>query len=139
MKDYDGRIRLIIRYMPLHPNSLSAATFIEAAGEQGKYWEALDLLFQKQGEWGTKHGVEAAKQPDINTLFKKYAAEMNLEMDKMNSAFAENKFQKKVQRDYEDGEILAVSQTPTLFINGKRLMRLNDTDLRYSIDQELKK
>ncbi len=47
MKDYEGKIRLVARYMPLHPNSLSAATFIEAAGEQGKYWQAQEMLFQK--------------------------------------------------------------------------------------------
>jgi len=45
LKDYDGKIRLVVRYMPLHPNSLSAATFTEAAGEQGKYWQAQEMLF----------------------------------------------------------------------------------------------
>jgi len=36
MSDYDGKIRLVVRYMPLHPNSLRAAALTEAAGEQGK-------------------------------------------------------------------------------------------------------
>jgi protein-disulfide isomerase len=45
LKDYDGKVRLVVRYMPLHPNSLSAATFTEAAGEQGKYWQAQEMLF----------------------------------------------------------------------------------------------
>src|SRR5687767_13601447 len=55
VKDYDGRIKFVARYMALHPNSVPAATFTEAAGEQGKYWEAQELLFKKQPEWGTKH------------------------------------------------------------------------------------
>ena len=50
--EYGGKVRLVMRYMPLHPNSITAATFIEAAGEQGKYWQAQELLFQKQSEWG---------------------------------------------------------------------------------------
>src|SRR5215207_3746893 len=59
MKDYDGKVRLVVRYMPLHPNSMLAATFTEAAGEQGKYWQAHDLLFAKQSEWGERHGAPA--------------------------------------------------------------------------------
>ena len=35
LADYQGKIRLVTRYMPLHPNSMTAANFTEAAGEQG--------------------------------------------------------------------------------------------------------
>ncbi len=138
LKEYEGKVKLVVRYMPLHPNSLSAATFIEAAGEQGKYWEAEDLLFEKQPEWGTKHGQPPANQGDINTLFKKYAAELGLDMDKMNSAFAENKFASKIERDKKDGQSLGVRQTPTVFVNGTKLARLDETALRSLIDEVLK-
>lgn len=137
LKEYEGKAKLVVRYMPLHPNSLSAATFIEAAGEQGKYWEAEDLLFEKQPEWGTKHGQPSANQADINTLFKKYAAELGLDMDKMNSAFAENKFAAKIERDKKDGQSLGVRQTPTLFVNGRKLARLDENALKSLIDAEL--
>lgn len=138
MKDYDGKIRLVVRYMPLHPNSLSAATFTEAAGEQGKYWEAQEMLFRKQSEWGTKHGPNPAPPVDINALFKKYASELGLDEGKMNAAFAENRYQSKVQRDYKDGQTLGVRQTPTFFVNGRKLARFSEADLRALIDDELK-
>lgn len=137
MKDYEGKIRLVVRYMPLHPNSLTAATFTEAAGEQGKYWQAQEFLFQKQPEWGTKHGHGAEQQPDINSLFKKYAADLGLDMNKMNAVFAENKYKAKVERDLQDGKTLSVTQTPTFFINGRRLARLNEADLKALIQAEL--
>lgn len=137
MKDYEGKIRLVVRYMPLHPNSLTAATFTEAAGEQGKYWQAQEFLFQKQPEWGTKHGHGAEQQPDINTLFKKYAADLGLDMNKMNAVFAENKYKAKVERDLQDGKTLSVNQTPTFFVNGRRLARLNEADLKALIQAEL--
>lgn len=138
-KDYEGKVRLVIRYMPLHPNSLSAATFLEAAGEQGKYWEAQDLLFEKQPEWGTKHGVsQGSPQPDVNSLFKKYAAELQLDLGQMNAVYAENKYKAKVERDKKDGQSLGVRQTPTLFINGIKLARLDETSLKYLIDAGLK-
>lgn len=139
LKDYDGKIRFIARYMPLHPNSLSAATFTEAAGEQGKYWQAQEMLFQKQPEWGTKHGPQAGAPADINALFRKYAAELGLDAEKMNAAFAANKYKAKTERDRQDGETLGVRQTPTLFVNGRKLARLGESDLRALIDEELKR
>ncbi len=139
MQEYDGKIRLVVRYMPLHPNSLSAATFTEAAGEQGKYWQAQELLFQKQPEWGTKHGPQTSAPADINALFKKYAMELGLDAKKMDAAFAENRYQSKIQRDLRDGQALGVRQTPTFFVNGRKLSRFSEADLRLLINEELKK
>lgn len=139
LKDYEGKIRLVARYMPLHPNSLSAATFTEAAGEQGKYWQAQEMLFQKQSEWGTKHGPQTSAPVDINALFRKYAMELGLDLNKMDAAFAENRYNAKIQRDLKDGQTLGVRQTPTFFVNGRRLARFSEADLRALIDEELKK
>src|SRR5215204_6257356 len=142
ISQYDGKVRLVVRYMPLHPNSMRAATLIEAAGEQGKYWQMQELLFQKQPEWGTKHGppsATTAQPPDINTLFEKYAMEMGLDLAKVTSAVKENRFQAKLDRDLKDGQTLGVRQTPTFFVNGRKLARLTETDLRALIDEELKK
>ena len=140
LKAYEGKVRLVVRYMPLHPNSLKAATFLEEAGEQGKYWQALDYLFQKQPEWGTRHGpTHGAPQPDVNVLFKKYTTDLGLDAAKMESAFAQNKYASKIERDKKDGQALGVRQTPTLFINGRKLGRLDEMGLRYLIEDELKK
>jgi protein-disulfide isomerase len=137
LKEYDGKVRLVVRYMPLHPNSFSAATFTEAAGEQGKYWEAQEMLFQKQPEWGTKHGPQSGAPADINSLFKKYAMELGLDASKMDGAFAERRYIAKLERDKKDGQALGVRQTPTLFVNGRKLARLYESDLRSLIEEEL--
>lgn len=140
MSQYDGKVRLVLRYMPLHPNSLRAATLLEAAGEQGKYWQMQDYLFQKQPEWGTRHGPpSAAPQPDVNVLFDKYATDMGLDLAKVKAAASENRYQAKFQRDLKDGQALGVRQTPTFFVNGRRLARFSEADLRALIDEELKK
>jgi protein-disulfide isomerase len=139
MKDYDGKIRLVVRYMPLHPNSLKAATLTEAAGEQGKYWQMQDYLFQKQPEWGTKHGPATTPQPDVDALFDKYAVDMGLDTAKVKAAVSENRFQAKLQRDLKDGQTLGVRQTPSFFVNGRRLARFSEADLRALIEEELKK
>lgn len=139
LKENEGKIRLVVRYMPLHPNSLSAATFTEAAGEQGKYWEAQELLFKKQPEWGTKHGAPSAGQPDVSTLLKKYADELNLDKSKIDTVFTERRYTAKLQRDLKDGQALGVRQTPTFFVNGRRLARFSEADLRALINEEMAK
>jgi protein-disulfide isomerase len=139
LKDYDGKIRFVVRYMPLHPNSLSAATFTEAAGEQGKYWQAQEMLFQKQPEWGTKHGAPSGLQADVDSYFKEYAMELGLDINKMDAAFAENRYAAKIERDKKDGQSLGVRQTPTFFVNGRKLARIGEADLKSLINEELKK
>lgn len=139
LKDYDGRVRFVLRYMPFHPNSAKAATLLEAAGEQGKYWQMQDLLFQKQPEWGTKHGPNPGPPADVDALFEKYAMELGLDMEKVKAAQKENRYQAKLQRDLKDGQALGVRQTPTFFVNGRKLMRFSEPDLRALIEDELKK
>lgn len=140
LKDYDGKIRLVARFMALHPNSITAASFIEAAAEQGKYWQAQELLFKKQSEWGQKHGQPASDTaPSINTLFDKYAKEIGLDMDKAGQAIKENRYVDKIARDKKDGQSLGVRQTPTIFVNGRLAPPMDDQGLRALIDEELKK
>jgi protein-disulfide isomerase len=140
LNDYEGRIRLVTRYMPLHPNSLKAAAFTEAAGEQGKYWEAQNLLFEKQGEWGTPHGPpSSAKKPDIDVLFSGYAKSLGLDMEKFNAAVKEDRYAEKIERDRKDANSLGVRRTPTFFVNGRELARFGEPDLRALIEDEMKK
>lgn len=140
VKDYDGKIRLVMRYMPLHPNSMTAATFTEAAGEQGKYWQAQELVFQKQPEWGTKHGAPPdPSAPSINQLFDKYAKELGLDTIKAQRAISERRFDAKIEQDKKDGQGLGVRKTPTFFVNGRELVRFGEADLRALIDEELKR
>lgn len=140
LKDYEGRIKYVARFMPLHPNSLTAANFILAASEQGKYWQAQELLFEKQPEWATKHGAPpAVAAPPINQLFDKYAKELGLDSNKAAAAINEKRFDAKIAQDKKDGQGLGVRSTPTFLINGRELVKFGEAGLRELIDEELKK
>jgi len=140
LKDYEGKIRLVTRYMPLHPNSMNAANFTEAAGEQGKFWQAQELLFQKQSEWGEVHGAPAsAPKPDVMKLFEGYAKELGLDLEKVVSAMRQNRYAAKIEQDKKDGQTLGVRRTPTFFVNGRQLATFGESPLRQLIDDELKK
>lgn len=51
---YGDKIRYIFHDFPFpfHKEALEAAQAARCGGEQNKYWEFHDLLFQKQDEWG---------------------------------------------------------------------------------------
>lgn len=137
---YGGKFRLVMRYMPLHPNSVAAANFTEVAAEQGKYGQALEMLFQKQPEWGTKHGQPPdASAPSLTDLFDRYATELGLDPAKVRSAIKENRYAAKIEQDKKDGQALGVRQTPTFFVNGRQLARLGEAELRSLIDEELRR
>ncbi|MBC7899121.1 MAG: DsbA family protein [Saprospiraceae bacterium] len=141
MKEFDGKVRFVVRYAAFHKNAKPAAIHTEAAGEQGKYWEMQEKLFAKQGEWGEVHG--AAHQPSAVTppavSFEKYAQELGLNMDQFKASVSDPKHAAKVDRDMKDLQTMGVKSTPTFFVNGRKLARLNQQDLRALINEELKK
>lgn len=141
LNEYQGRVRFVVRYMPLHRNAKLAAQYTEAAGEQGRYWEFQQKLFAHQGEWGEKHGPGAHETPTtpVSTLFEKYGKEIGLDPEKLNAAAGNPKYAEKAERDLADGRALGVRATPTFFVNGRRLARLSMQDLRTLINDELSK
>ena len=143
LRDYGGKARLVVRYMPFHPNSRLAASYTEAAGEQGRYWEMQELLFRRQSEWGEIHGhgpqaaAAAANREPAPVLFDRYARELGLNVEMVRAAVAENRYASKIERDMHDGQGLGVRKTPTFFVNGRMLMRFSEQDLRALIEEEL--
>jgi protein-disulfide isomerase len=139
MKEYEGQIRLVIRYMPLHKNSRLAASYLEAAAEQGKYWEFLDIIFKNQDEWGEIHGHGPQPvRPEPRTLFDKWAAEIGLNVEQLKASAADPKHSIKVDRDLSDGRSLGVRKTPTFFVNGREMTRFSEPELRRMVSEAAK-
>jgi protein-disulfide isomerase len=130
MGEYEGKVRLVLRYVPLHPNSALAASALEAAGEQGRYWDMLEVLFLHQPEWGDHH------QPRPE-LIPEYARQIGLDMDAFLPSFQGIKHRAKVERDRADAEKLGVRGTPSFFVNGRPLERLGYEPLRDAVQEAL--
>lgn len=111
---YKDRFRLVVRYMPLHSNSILAASAAEAAGAQGRYWEYLDVLYRTQSEWGEKQTPQRER-------FLEYARVLNLDLAAFEKAIDDPKWAAKVERDRADGVASGVKGTPTFFLDGKLL------------------
>ncbi|MEO7674880.1 MAG: thioredoxin domain-containing protein, partial [Pyrinomonadaceae bacterium] len=141
LREFSGKVRFVVRYATFHKNARVAAIYTEAAGEQGKYWEMQEKLFTKQKEWGEVHGGPPQPAPSAapTAKFAQYAQELGLNVDQLKASAADPKHGVKIDRDMADVRSLKVNRTPTFFVNGRQLARLNQQDLRSLIREELAK
>ena len=131
MADYDGQVRLVVRYIPGHGNSALAAIALEAAREQdeAKYWEMLELLFERQSEWGE----QPEPQPQA---FLDAASAVGLDVGPIQAAM-EAGDTSMVERDLADALAFDVRGTPTFFVNGTLVSDMSPEGLRAAIDAGL--
>jgi protein-disulfide isomerase len=117
-------LRLEFHHYPLisiHPNAMAASLAVEAAGEQGRYWEMHDLVFEHQEEWSRSSNPE----PDFLALANRIGLDPNRFMQSMRSPAVQDRVLQDVVRA-RDANVEAV---PTFFIDGQMLDRpssLND-------------
>jgi protein-disulfide isomerase len=133
-----GKVKFAYRHYPLitiHPNAQKAAEASECANEQGKFWEYHDLLFQNQDTWSP---LPAA---DANAKFLEYATEnLGLNSSNFQSCLESGKYKKNVETDIADAAKAQADSTPTIFVNGNRLIgALPFAEFEKIIEQELKK
>ncbi len=113
MKEYDGKITFYFRNFPLariHKNALASAQAAEAAGNQGKFWEMHDKLYDNQEAWSE------LSSPDDKLA--DYAKDLGLDVEKFKKALADKQFQTIIDQDVADATTLNVQGTPTFFFNG---------------------
>jgi protein-disulfide isomerase len=128
MQDYDGKVRVAWRDLPLpfHPNAMPAAIAARAAGEQGKFWEMHDKIF-------------ASQQTMDRPTYEKYAQELGLNMAKFKAALDAEKGKADIQADAAAGAKIGARGTPAFFINGKFLSGAQPYEMfKAKIDEELK-
>ena len=111
MQTYQGRIRLVIKNYPYKYRDYShiAAEASLAAREQGKYWEMHDLLLTR------------SPKLDRESLIL-YARELNLDMKKFTAAIDSRKYSAEIERDKDLAVKMDLYNTPTIFINGRKVV-----------------
>ncbi len=114
---YGDKLTFIFRNFPLttsHPNALAAATAAESAGMQGKYFEMYNILYQNQSSWSSATTSERA------AIFKSYAQQIGLDVDKYTSDLTSADISDKIARDKATGlNQFGVDGTPTFVLNGE--------------------
>ena len=124
------RVRLVLRYAPFHAGSEEVVKALEAAGQQGRYWETLQVLYDTQPRWASHHDP----RPEAIWQFLPSAG-VDVEQARLDAA--DPKMAQIVQQDLADGRSLGVRKTPQFFVNGKPLVRFGYPQLRSLVETEI--
>ena len=116
VKEYEGKLRLVLRYAPFHEGSEIVVTMLEAAKAQGKYWEALEAVLLYQNSWVFNHRVYPERVWPI-------LEHVGLDIEALKEAMKNPEIQAIIAQDVADGKALGVTKTPSFFVNGKPLER----------------
>ncbi len=110
-----GKAKLVFRHYPLafHQNAQKAGEASECANRQGKFWQYHDMLFTKMQPDGK--GLE-------NVNLKQYAKDLGLNTSKFNTCLDNGETAGVVSGDLTAGNNAGVSGTPTIFINGQKVV-----------------
>ena len=130
--DYKEETKLVIRYLDNHNNSRFAIRLLEAARIQGKYNEALNIMFQYQPQWAD----HTSPKPELLWNFLK---EADLDMVKLKEDFNNNDISRMLSLDRMDAGTLGIRGTPSFFVNGKFLRELSHKALLDLVESEIYK
>ena len=111
--EHSRDVRLIFKHAPAstNPNSALAHEAAIAAGAQGKFWEMHDLLFENQTKLSRADLLE-------------YAKNLDLILPAFQQALDNHTYRSVIERDLAEAKGLGVTNTPTFFVNGRRLVGL---------------
>jgi protein-disulfide isomerase len=128
-----GKVKLTFRHYPLsfHQNAEKAAEAAECANRQGKFWQYHDVLFTKAQGDGTNLDI---------TSLKKYAKDLNLDTNKFTTCLDNGETAEVIKKDIADAGKAGVTGTPTIFIDGKKIVGAQPfANFQQEIENALKK
>jgi protein-disulfide isomerase len=121
-----GKLRIVFRNFPLstHGWARSAAEAAACAKEQGDkyFWHFHDYLFEHQREITTKN----LKQK----LIELETSESDFDPQEFAGCLDEKRTSATVDGDIESGQEIGVEATPTVFVNGQKLIGVRLEQLR---------
>ncbi len=112
---YGDDMQFTYRHFPLtsiHDKSTLASVASEAAGNQGKFWEYHDMLFDRQQQWAG-FSVDQAKDMFINMAF-----ELGLDLDQFKADLDDADLIAKIDSSESAALQAGLGGTPTIFVNG---------------------
>ena len=113
---YPDKVKYVLKNFPLgfHQEARPAAKAALAAGEQGKYYEMVELLLQNN-------------QALTEEKFKEHAKTLGLNVDKFTKDLKEKdaEWEKIIEADMALAGQIDVRGTPTYYINGRKTMARN--------------
>ncbi len=126
---YPKEVKYVLKHFPLRMHAMAkpAAKATLAAGEQGKYWEMAELLFQQGRNLAQADFDELARQIGLDV--KKFKKDMEQK---------DAEYEKLIEADMALGRSVNVRGTPTFYLNGKKTRARDLPSYKREIDALLK-
>lgn len=125
---YKDKLTFVFRnkMMPYHQNARAAASFAEAAGLQGKYWEMHEKLYETQNTW-----TNLSAGNERTNYFANLVKEIGGDPEKAKAVVESEDIAKKLSFDDALSDKRGVTGTPSFYLNGK------DVGSLYALDGKL--
>jgi len=109
---YPGKVRVMVRYAPLHRGSDQVVKMLEAARYQGRFWHALERLFRTQNRWVVNHASDPTRALAMLDF-------LGLDQKQFIADMKRPELLQAIQKDMDDLKTLKVRATPEFFVNGR--------------------
>jgi protein-disulfide isomerase len=126
-----GKIKLVLRYAPFHDGADYFVKVLEAARNQDKYWETLDVMYRSQPAWASHH------DPQPQRIWQ-YLPLAGLDIERLKQDMSDPAIVNIINQDLADAKTLDVRKTPGFFVNGKPLQVFGYNELYELVQAELR-
>lgn len=121
-RQFPTQVRVVMRYTVFHQGSDEAVRILEVARMQNKFEQVLDAILEKQPTWALHDG------PQMDVAWR-VAGAVGLDLKKSETERLFPGITGVLNQDAADVEALGIRQTPTFFLNGKRLENISAESL----------
>lgn len=130
LEAYPKQVKLVFKQYPLsfHQNARPAALASLAAMKQGKFWEMHDKIFENQAAMADAQG---------KLRFSEFAKELGLNVALFEKTMKDPALEQMIAKDLRDGADAAVTGTPSLYLNGRKVNDRSLEGFKKMIDAEL--
>jgi protein-disulfide isomerase len=133
LPNYAGKVRLVHKDFPIeqiHPWARTAAIAGRCAYQQNHaaFWKIYDLIYDNQ---------EVISAANAWTKVSDYAAQSGLNAETFKACMASPEPGADIDASRANGQLLEVTSTPTVFVNGRRMVGADQNVLEQYINYEL--
>ena len=119
LKEYvdTGKVNIIFKDYPIiGPDSTIAALGAQCAGEQGKFWEYHNTLYNN---WDGENNGWAGQE----NIFR-FAEQVELNMDKFIECNLNKRYEQKISNSSNDARALGITGTPAFYVISKNTQQV---------------
>ncbi|HEY5928666.1 MAG TPA: sigma-70 family RNA polymerase sigma factor [Kofleriaceae bacterium] len=106
--EYPGKLRLVVKQLPVHREARLAAEASLAADAQGKFWELHDVMMANQDDL-TRDAIIG------------YGKQAGMDVGKLTKALDQHTYQSELEAEVAAATEIGVNAVPTFLINGEEV------------------